>query len=496
LPAILLVQGGDMRSTRNRLVRRAAVSGAISAAIGLIPAAASANPPAGAADPGVRAGTVDAGAPLPGLTPAQMAYFNAGKASFLKIDSVKGTLAGQKDEGLGPRFNSNSCASCHAQPSTGGSSPNANAFPFLGENPQVAVATLSGAQNQVPYFITANGPVREVRFPLVVANGQLTNQLDGGVHDVYTITGRSDATNTAGASGQQQTCQLQQPNFDQMRRLGNIAFRIPTPLFGSGLIESIPDQTIVNNIAANAAEKQAFGITGRLNHSGNDGTVTRFGWKAQNASLMMFSGEAYNVEQGVSNEVFTQERASPGETLPPECIFNQVPEDTTNFGSSADQLLSDVQVFATFAKFLAPPVPSASVPGGADSIQRGEALFTSTVKCSLCHTPSLPTIASTYAPALGPTNANLFSDLALHDMGPTLADGVSQGLATSREFRTAPLWGLGQRVFFMHDGRTSDLVQAILLHGDTQSEARVTVEQYQRLSAQSQQDLLNFLRSL
>jgi len=73
---------------------------------------------------------------------------------------------------------------------------------------------------------------------------------------------------------------------------------------------------------------------------------------------------------------------------------------------------------------------------------------------------------------------NLFSDLLLHDMGDTLADGVSQGLAGPSEFRTAPLWGLGQRVFFLHDGRTSDLVHVIRLHGGSESEARVSAEQF------------------
>jgi CxxC motif-containing protein (DUF1111 family) len=94
------------------------------------------------------------------------------------------------------------------------------------------------------------------------------------------------------------------------------------------------------------------------------------------------------------------------------------------------------------------------------------------------------------------TAVNLFSDLLLHHMGDELDDGVSQGLAGPSEFRTAPLWGLGQRIFFLHDGRSTDLVQVIRMHGDSESEARVSVEQFHRLSVQSQQDLLNFLRSL
>ena len=448
-----------------------------------------------AVDPGVRAGTVDAGSPLPGLSAGQSATFAIAIKSFVTARSIQGNFPDQPQEGLGPRFNSNSCGSCHSQPAVGGSSPSATQFPFVGPNPQVAVATLSGATNRVPYFVHANGPIREARFPFVVRNGFVTNAADGGVHDLFTVTGRSDATNTAGAGGTLQTCRLAQPDFDQMRRANNISFRIPTPVFGAGLIEYVSDRTILENMVANAADKQAFRISGRPNRNGNDGTITKFGWKAQNATLLMFSGEAYNVEMGVSNELFAAERANPGETLPMDCLFNPMPEDTAHMdpGPDADSPYSDIQLFATFMQLLAPPTASVSSPGGAASIQRGAALFRDTVRCALCHTPTLTASPSPFA---GPTAVNLFSDLLLHNMGDDLADGVSQGLAGPREFRTAPLWGLGQRVFFLHDGRTSDLVQVIRLHGDAESEARISFEQYQRLSEPDKQHLLNFLRSL
>jgi CxxC motif-containing protein (DUF1111 family) len=135
-------------------------------------------------------------------------------------------------------------------------------------------------------------------------------------------------------------------------------------------------------------------------------------------------------------------------------------------------------------------------PRDVSSIQRGAALFRDTVKCALCHTRSMAVGWSSFSRALGPTQANLYSDLLLHDMGQRLADGVSQGAASGSEFRTAPLWGLGQRVFFLHDGRSSDLNEVIALHGGRDSEARGTVDNYQRLSEADKQHLLNFLRSL
>jgi CxxC motif-containing protein (DUF1111 family) len=151
-------------------------------------------------------------------------------------------------------------------------------------------------------------------------------------------------------------------------------------------------------------------------------------------------------------------------------------------------------------RFLAPPTPSTDTPGGAVSIANGRRLF-GNIGCALCHTPTLRTGNATVA-ALRNQDVNLFSDLLLHDMGPGLADGISQGQAGPREFRTAPLWGLGQRLFFLHDGRTSDLVEAIQQHqsggfitGDA-SEANGVIRIFNGLREGQKQDLLNFLRSL
>jgi CxxC motif-containing protein (DUF1111 family) len=448
-------------------------------------------------DPGVRKDAVTVGAPVTGLSADQATAFTDGMSRFVAVNSVSGALAGEPDNGLGPRFNSNSCGSCHAQPATGGTSPSASQFPFVGPNPQAAVATLDGATNALPYFVTADGPVREARFVhFADSSGQLTSVPDGGVHDLFTITGRMDATNVPGPSGALQTCAIAQPRFDLMRSLDNIIFRIPTPVFGAGFIENISDAAILENMNDQAAAKQTLGISGQPNRSGNDGTVSRFGWKAQNKSLELFAGEAYNVEMGVSNEMFQNERASPGGSLPSSCIFNGTPEDTTNFGSSSAGTPSDVVAFATFMRFLDQPAASASTPGGSASVANGRNLFVNIVQCALCHTPQLRTAASGLTPALNYKNANLFSDLLLHHMGSGLADGVSQGAAGPDQFRTAPLWGLGQRIFFLHDGRTSDLLRAIEQHASLGSEANAVIYRFNQLTQSQQQDLLNFLRSL
>jgi CxxC motif-containing protein (DUF1111 family) len=429
---------------------------------------------AAAKDPGVRAtGATDlTGNPVPGLTPDQNTLFLQGQATFKEVEML--------GDGLGPRFNLDSCVGCHAFPTHGGSSP--------AVNPQVALATAMGAKNVVPTFLAANGPIREVRFKFT-PNGQR----DGGVHSLFVISGRVDDTGNAAG------CTAVQENFNQQFQRGNLSFRIPTPTYGLGLVENIPDTTLTANLAASSNQKAALGISGHLNTNDNDGRISRYGWKAQNVSLLLFSGEAYNVEEGITNELFQTER-----DLNTTCQFDTTPNDITGKESplSADNLNSDITAFANYMRYLGPPAPSPTVPGGATSITNGSKTFAS-IGCALCHTPALKTANTTVA-ALGNQTAALYSDLALHHMGPGLADNVQQGAAAGDEFRTAPLWGLGQRIFFLHDGRTNDLVQAIQAHasggwgrnGGAPSEANRVISNYNNLNASQQQDLLNFLRSL
>jgi CxxC motif-containing protein (DUF1111 family) len=456
----------------------------------------------GPVDPGVRGGDPGAGGALPGLSVSERAFFDVAKEQFEQVEEVA--------DGLGPRFNLESCGGCHSQPAIGGTSP--------ATNPQVTSATAQGAKNVVPSFITANGPVREARF---VRNRD--GSPDGGVHALFVITGRSDAPG----------CNIRQPDFAGELGRNNVVFRIPTPAFGLGLVESVPDAGLEAALAANGQQKRALGISGRFNRSGNDGTITRFGWKAQNKSLLLFSGEAYNVEMGVTNDLFPNEREND-----PTCQFNSHPENRTPLvpeeksASPAADFQSDIVLFAAFMRLLAPPRPAGStsapvaqatspttsvasaatnvasvLPSAAgspttsgssatstSSTARGRQVFAN-VGCQACHVRSLTTGKATVA-ALTNVTFEPLSDFALHDMGSGLADGVSQGNANGREFRTAPLWGVGQRIFFLHDGRTNDLAEAIRQHASRGSEANEVIQNYQLLSTDDKQAMLNYLRSL
>ena len=451
----------------------------------------------GQTDPGVQGGPARAGSPLASVSSSDgsLQFFLNGLSRFQDIESVANSPTG--NNGLGPRFNFNQCSGCHLQPAVGGSGP--------ANNPQfqvIANGVVGGSTNTIPSFITATGPTREARFPFFFdSNGNPnTNAPNGGVETLFTVSGRSDAGN----------CSLQQPSFAQAQQTNNIIFRIPTPVFGAGLLENLDDSTLLRNQAANANNN--LGISGTFNHNGNDGTISRFGWKAQNKSLELFAGEAYNVEMGISNEIFQQDRPLPGEDmstgLPASCLNltgKGYPEDTTNFATKAgsDQFAtnasipSDTVMFAMFMRLLAPPTPSTISPGGATSIANGRRLF-SAVGCATCHTPTFnSTQPSNFTSSLGNAPVNAFSDLEIHHMGTGLADNVSQGGAGGDQFRTAPLWGLGQRIFLLHDGRTNNLLTAIEDHESNGSEGtQAEVNFDQLLTPSQQQDVLNFLRSL
>jgi hypothetical protein len=483
-------------------------------------------------DPGPRPGSRNTGAgnPIPGIGNDQTTFWVDGLIIFgttVTPNGANGTLFG-----LGPSFNGESCFQCHSQPAIGGTSPQ--------NNPQIGAASDHHATNQIPIFLSTNGPIREARF---IQNPD--NSLDGGVHELFTVQGRDDAPG----------CQLAQPDFTTQINNNNIIFRIPIATFGEGFVENVTDASFVSNLASLAGAKVNRGIRGRFNTNGNDGTITKFGWKAQNKSMLLFAGEAANVELGMTNEIFTNEK-----TVASGCPPNFTPEDNTHViipsgpgaGDDASQISSNIENFAIFMRLNAVPDqcdfrsgldPQGNAncnPLGA-SAKNGKAIFGTLIPtivngvvqppkigigCVLCHADIFTTNTSNIGPL---SNAPLapFSDYAIHHMGSNLADGVNQGLAGPDEFRTAPLWGVGQRLFFMHDGRDNNIVQAVLDHESignvcttvnsvsetvtingqvknipskhTQtcgSEANSVIEKFRTLTISQKQDLINFLRSL
>jgi CxxC motif-containing protein (DUF1111 family) len=460
------------------------------------------------------------------LQPNEITLFQEGRLRMTQLEAVCDTCSdvvlgsdpGQdpnlqtltNSSGLGARFNGDQCSVCHQQPAIGGSGG------FLVPNPQDPanqqrkpenpmfdlIPHRKGGTNRVPSFLTQYGPIREVRF-----QRKADGTPDGGVHALFTIVGRTDI----GGPGCTDAA-LPPIDFETEYRKGNLSFRIPLQTFGLGLIEAIQERTILDSAAATAALRASLGIAGIPNRSGNDGTITRFGWKAQNKSVAMFAGEAYNVEMGITNDLFPNAR---DETPPcvqgvnePNDITRTDKDDLRNQGfTNPKHQIADWLAFAVFMRELAPPEP---VPLSS-SAQRGRQLFgidtaNPGIGCFLCHTPVMVTAPRHETEALQNQQAHLYSDLLIHHMGSGLADNVTQGLATGDMFRTTPLWGIGQRIFFLHDGRTSDLLVAIREHasdnedgnsqGNTTSEAARVIRKFNALSPTDQQAILDFLRSL
>jgi hypothetical protein len=322
-------------------------------------------------DPGVRGGPPGAGGPIAGLKVNELALFTEGKVRTVQLESVcdtcndvtLGSDPGQdpnlvtltNSSGLGARFNADQCSVCHQQPAIGGSGgflvPNPQDSPSHYRKPENPMFDLiphrKGGQNYVPSFITQYGPIREVRF-----QRKPDGTPDGGVHQLFTIVGRSDI----GAPGCTAAA-LPSIDFEHEYRNGNLSFRIPLQTFGLGLIEAIQDLTILNNSASTAPLRAQLGIGGIPNRSGNDGTITRFGWKAQNKSLVIFAGEAYNVEMGVTNDVFPTSRdetpsCNQGVNEPNDITRTDTNDARNQAFSNSLHMLPDWLGFAIFMRHL------------------------------------------------------------------------------------------------------------------------------------------------
>ncbi len=456
-------------------------------------------------DTGLRTGQPGAGGPINGLNTFELALFNEGKARVEALETtcetcvsvLSGGPTGESPllatrtsaTGLNARFNADQCIACHSQPTIGGAGGFLIPNPKEGgnrvaENPLFdLIPHRFGQGNKVPTFIQQYGPIRIARF---VKNPDGTP--DGRIYPLFTIVGRSDDKTIPQCNAQL----LPQPNFESELKKGNIVFRIPLPLFGLGLIEAIPDAEILMRHRASAAYRMQNGISGVPN-----GSVSyRFGWKAQHKALERFTN--------ASDDFAPQMKK-----IDPKCVGpnTHVAQELLNAAAfeapSADFINPLVLLATSFMRYLDAPLPAPM----SSLAQRGKTLFGTGpeqpgIGCVACHTAQMNTADKVSTAALQNQTVNLYSDLLLHRMGSSLADNISQGQAKGDMFRTPPLWGLGQRRFFLHDGRTDDLLQAIEAHaapagnGYPASEANAVITRFKLLPPADQQAILSFLRAL
>ena len=371
-----------------------------------------------------QSGGVNPGDPLPGLSPAEFEEFRVGLDDFKEVETV--------EDGLGPAFNATSCAACHNIPAVGGI-----------------------------------GLVLETR---------VANRRDDG-----SSTGLDADGNTLLHlfSVPPHLCQPSIPDGVNV-----VARRAPIPLFGAGLIEAIPDDTLL--ALEDPFDRDGNGVRGRaaviVDVATGARRIGRFGWKAQQATLLAFSGDAYRNEMGITNDLFPRDYAlGIGDEAMKRCDLRPEPEDVR------DPLTRrrGIDNFESFMRFLA-PVGRALVD---DTVRDGERIFQA-VGCAACHVPALATGPSAN-PLFNRKSVPLFSDLLLHDIGT--GDGIPQAAARPEEIRTPALWGLRLRRPLLHDGSAATIEDAIDRH---QREGELARKGVAGLRADDRARLMAFLRSL
>jgi CxxC motif-containing protein (DUF1111 family) len=364
------------------------------------------------------------GDPLPGITPTEFSTFRLGLDDFVEVETA--------EDGLGPAFNATSCAVCHNVPAIGGGG--------------IVLETRMAHRQE-------SGEIRS----LDVTGDSLMHLFSVPLHGC-------------------------QPIIPEEANV--IARRIPIPLFGAGLVEAIPDETLL--ALEDPLDRNRDGVRGRASRVTDVATgnrrVGRFGWKAQHATLLAFGADAYRNEMGITNDLFPRESAHGiGEERMRRCDGVPDPEDVRDPSTGR----RGIDNFEAFMRFLA-PISRTTVD---DTVREGERIFLA-VGCGACHVPVLMTGPSSN-PAFNRQPVPLFSDLLLHDIGT--GDGIPQATAGPDEIRTPALWGLRLRRPLMHDGRAPTIEDAIASH---RGEAEIARRGFFELSPDDRRRLLAFLRSL
>lgn len=408
----------------------------------------------------------------PGLTDLDRRAFAVGN-SFFNRNWVTAPASTTGRDGLGPTFNAQSCSSCHfkdgrAQPPGGGP------VPELGLLLRLSVVDGDGKSQPVPRY---GGQLQDHSILGVPAEGR--------VRITYTARRGRYADGTP--------YMLRAPHyaivdraFGPLPKGTRISPRVAPAVFGAGLLEAVPEKTIVEH--ADPRDSDGDGISGRPNRvtdlrSGKT-VLGRFGWKANVATVEQQNAGAFSGDIGITSVLLRDEGCPDGQAACKAAPNGGRPEvDAKKLGR-----------VTFYTRTLA--VPARRAVGQADTVA-GERLF-GELGCSSCHLPELRTGKSDI-PALEDQKIRAYTDLLLHDMGSGLADNRPDGLAGGSEWRTPPLWGVGlvrtvnRHTRFLHDGRARSLEEAVLWHGGEAAAAR---REFEKLPARERRNLIAFLRSL
>ena len=409
--------------------------------------------------------------PAPNLSTAALAKHLEGDVEF---EAVFVTAPAVVNPGLGPIYNNVSCINCHSRDGRGrppGIDEGLVSLLFRLSLPKAEDSVAGKPPTPVPGFgtqlnnraIVEANPEGKVKIEYIE---QTLTTADGTRvhlrHPNYTLT---------------ETYQPLPENVE-------VSPRVAPAVFGLGLLEAIPENAIL--AYADEADIDGNGISGKPNYVwdvvAQRYTLGRFGWKANQPTLLQQVAAAYNDDMGITTSLFSVENSAGQSQLTEHSVTPEV----------SDEILEVVTFY----------VQTLAVPARRDiddpQVKQGEQLFAE-AQCANCHVPTLRTSVLAGVPSVSNQTIHPYTDLLLHDMGPDLADNRPDFHASGREWRTPPLWGIGlvQRVNghtnFLHDGRARDLMEAILWHGGEAEASRQTVKQ---MSKAERDALITFLESL
>ena len=409
--------------------------------------------------------------PAPNLSTSALEKHLEGDVEF---EAVFVTAPAVVNPGLGPIYNNVSCINCHSRDGRGRPPDTDEGLVSL-----LFRLSLPKAEDSV----VGKPPTPVPGFGTQLNNRAIVNtNPEGKVKIEYTEQTLTTADGTR--------VHLRYPNYtltetyQPLPENVEVSPRVAPVVFGLGLLEAIPENAIL--AYADEADVDGDGISGKPNYVwdvvAQDYALGRFGWKANQPTLLQQVAAAYNDDMGITTSLFFLE--------------NSAGQSQLTGHSATPEVSDEILEFVTFY------VQTLAVPARRNvddpQVKRGEQLFAK-AQCASCHVPTLRTGVLSGVPSVSNQTIQPFTDMLLHDMGPDLADNRSDFRANGREWRTPPLWGIGlvRRVNghtnFLHDGRARDLMEAILWHGGEAEASRQAVEQ---MSKTERDALIAFLESL
>lgn len=410
------------------------------------------------------------GGPLAGLNSEQLQKFDSAKALFEKEFTP--------EEGLGPLFKDRSCYRCHGFPGVVG-----------GEGRDLSSTSILAFAKRITGSEKAKKPLQEVITGLTKRDVDFFLLRGGPTLQTRSVTTEFPEKFPADV----------QMNFEMLPVDAELqSNRHAQHLWGAGLIDNIADGDIVNNALEEsvAHPKLAGRSISAVDRFTEQARAARFGWKNQNVSLLNFSATAMNTEMGLTTYLHHTENTPSYLGMMSQKLANMLPPPPNDDGKI---LLS----LTYFQSLLGPPPRGKITP----EVKKGEQIFQK-LECAVCHKPDAKTVAVAKVPdpdsplpgiryleveALSGKTFHPYSDFLVHDMGWELADGIPQEGARGGEWRSPPLWGIGNRRFFLHDGRAKSIDEAVRLHAGQGKGAK---DDYNALPSEDKQALLAFLQSL